>query len=72
MITVDTPGAGAAACEGCMGNKGQPLAALVFVGTATVFTLCQECGRDLANAVGFMCIRDGGWSKLEPRKRRSK
>lgn len=33
---------------------------------------CEECGRDLANAVGFMCIRDGGWSKLEPRKLRNK
>jgi len=33
--------------------------------------LCAECGRDLANAVGFMCIREGGWSKLEPRKRKA-
>ena len=30
--------------------------------------LCQECGRDAANAIGFMCVRDGGWSKLEPRR----
>jgi len=35
-------------------------------------TLCEECARDLANAVGFFCLRDGGWSKLEPRKRRAK
>jgi hypothetical protein len=34
------------------------------------FALCEECGRDAANAIGFMCIRDGGWSKLEPRKRK--
>ena len=32
--------------------------------------LCEECGRDAANAIGFLCLRDGGWSKLEPRKRR--
>jgi hypothetical protein len=30
--------------------------------------LCEECGRDAANAIGFMCVRDGGWSKLEPRR----
>ena len=34
--------------------------------------LCEVCGRDLANAVGYMCIRDGGWSKLEPRKKKPK
>ena len=26
---------------------------------------------ELANAVGYMCIRDGGWSKLEPRKKKT-
>lgn len=33
------------------------------------FTLCEECARDFANVVGFFCVREGGWSKLEPRKR---
>ena len=31
--------------------------------------VCEECGRDATNAIGFMCARDGGWSKLESRKR---
>jgi hypothetical protein len=50
---------------------------VVYVGrpdTSTLVTklvLCQECGRDAANAIGFMCVGEGGWSKLEPRKRRA-
>jgi hypothetical protein len=31
---------------------------------------CEECVRDLANAVGAFCLRAGGWSRLEPRRRR--
>jgi hypothetical protein len=38
--------------------------------SVVTLVLCEECGRDLANAVGFMCIRDGGWNKLQPRSRR--
>lgn len=63
-------------CVGCHGAKGAPIAGDVHItaakpGAAIVtLTLCQECGRDLANVVGFLCIRDGGWSKLEPRMRR--
>lgn len=57
-------------CTGCKGAKGAPLAARVHIGNDGVnIVLCEECGRDLANAIGFMCVRDG-WSKLEPRKRR--
>ena len=63
-------------CTGCGGVKAAPLAAVVYVGRSdtneTKLVLCEECGRDLANAVGFMCIRDGGWSKLEPRKKSPK
>jgi hypothetical protein len=59
----------ATACTGCEGAKGAPLATFVNIGRAEQIVLCEECGRDLANAVGFMCIRTGGWSKLEPRKR---
>jgi hypothetical protein len=40
-------------------------------GIGISFALCEECGRDLANAVGFLCVRDGGWSKIEPRKRQA-
>lgn len=58
------------ACTGCKGEKKAPLAARVDIGEHVTIALCEECGRDLANAVGFMCIRDGGWSKLEPRKKR--
>ncbi len=61
-------------CTGCGGEKGAPIAAIVYVGTDRVVPateLCEECGRDAANAIGFMCVRDGGWSKLEPRKRKS-
>lgn len=62
------------ACTGCRGTKGAPLAAVVDIGEgkhAKRILLCQECGRDAANAIGFMCVRDGGWSKLEPRKRKA-
>lgn len=60
-------------CAGCGGNKGAPIAGVVSISrcegdVGLSIALCEECGRDLANAVGFMCIRDGGWSKLEPRK----
>jgi hypothetical protein len=64
-------------CTGCAGTKGAPLAAVVWVDSRAVMSkpvklvLCEECGRDLANAVGFFCVRDGGWSKLEPRKRKT-
>lgn len=34
------------------------------------FVLCEECARDLANVVGAFCLRNGGWSRLEPRKRK--
>lgn len=59
-------------CSACGDTKGAPIAALVSVyhqGPGVTLALCEVCGRDLANAVGFMCLRDGGWSKLEPRKR---
>lgn len=63
-------------CTGCGGSKGAPLATVVHIFTRAddagiSMTLCQECGRDTANAIGFMCIKDGGWSKLEPRKRKA-
>jgi len=76
MITATNPTLAdvmAAKCTGCRDAKGAPLAAVVDIGEgkhAKRILLCQQCGRDLANAVGFMCIREGGWSKLEPRKRR--
>ncbi len=62
-------------CAGCGGEKKAPLACLVTVrrgqsDVAISMALCEECGRDFANAVGFMCIKDGGWSKLEPRKKK--
>ena len=63
-----------AICTSCGGTKKAPIATIVFVGNrnrGVELTLCQECGRDAANAIGFMCIRDG-WSKLEPRKRKPK
>jgi hypothetical protein len=66
-------------CAGCAGKKQAPIAAVLSIYSAVEFhsigstlALCEECGRDLANAVGFMCIRDGGWSKLEPRKKTPK
>jgi hypothetical protein len=63
-------------CAGCGGDKGAPLVGVVSVhrphsGLGLSIALCEECGRDLANAVGFLCVRDGGWSKIEPRKRRA-
>lgn len=63
-------------CAGCNGSKQAPLASIVSIyhepaGLGFTIALCEECGRDLANAVGFTCIRDGGWSKLEPRKRKA-
>jgi hypothetical protein len=62
-------------CAGCGGAKGAPLAGVfsIWRGQSDVgisIALCEECGRDAANAIGFLCIRDGGWSKLEPRKRK--
>lgn len=58
-------------CTGCKGSKQAPLAARIDLGLDLTFYLCEECGRDAANAIGYMCIRDGGWSKLEPRKRKA-
>ncbi len=63
-------------CTGCGGAKGAPLASVVHVfhdseDAGVSMVLCEECGRDMANAIGFMCIKDGGWSKLEPRKRKA-
>lgn len=61
-------------CSGCGGSKTAPIATILSVYHQTLgvtIALCEECGRDVANAVGFMCVRDGGWSKLEPRKRRA-
>lgn len=78
-VTAETPEAGRTPkdCTGCGGSKGAPLASVVHVGHVRVdadvsvsMALCEECGRDLANAVAFMCIKDGGWSKLEPKKRK--
>ena len=62
-----------ALCSGCGGTKEAPIAAILLIyhrDLGVTIALCEECGRDTANAVGFMCIRDGGWSKLEPRKRK--
>lgn len=62
-------------CSGCGGTKEAPIATILSVyhqSLGVTIALCEVCGRDLANAVGFMCIRDGGWSKLEPRKKKSK
>jgi len=82
MISAQAP-KGDEICAGCGGKKQQPIATNVQLGDPVwlyeslsfaeviTFALCEECGRDLANAVGFMCIRDGGWSKLEPRKRKT-
>lgn len=63
-------------CAGCNGSKQAPLAGIVSIsrepsGLGLTFALCEECGRDAANAIGFMCVRDGGWSKIEPRKRKA-
>lgn len=78
MIEARSPGPDdvGAICTGCGGEKQAPIAALVVVrprlGDGVELALCEECGRDAANAIGFMCIRGGGWSKLEPRKRKPK
>ena len=78
MITATNPEtaiglADDAKCTGCRSKKKAPLAAVVDIGegkNAKRILLCQECGRDIANAIGFMCIRDGMWSKLEPKRRK--
>ena len=60
-------------CAGCGGTKEAPIATILSIyhgDLGATLALCEECGRDTANAVGFMCLRDGGWSKLEPRKRK--
>ena len=60
-------------CQACGGTKAAPIATVLSIyhrSLGVTLALCEECGRDLANAVGFMCVRDGGWSKLEPRKRK--
>ena len=70
-IPADKP---ASDCAGCGGTKRAPLATVLSIyrgDLGVTIALCEECGRDVANAVGFMCIRDGGWSKLEPRKRKT-
>lgn len=62
-------------CAGCGGKKDATIAMVLSIyhqDLGVTLALCEECGRDVANAVGFMCIRDGGWSKLEPRKRKVK
>ena len=68
----------AKSCVGCGGEKRAPIATVLGIYRTSghhslgfTLALCEECGRDTANAIGFMCIRDGGWSKLEPRKRRA-
>jgi len=74
LIDARSPGKNddGAICTGCGGEKKAPIATIVHIGRGGVrITLCQECGRDAANAIGFMCIREGGWSKLEPRKRKA-
>lgn len=60
-------------CAGCGGTKGAPIATVLSIyhhPLGVTIALCEECGRDVANAVGLMCVKDGGWSKLEPRKRK--
>jgi len=76
MIEAHTPigGKQPVSCTGCGGTKAAPIATIVSIyhlSLGVTLALCEVCGRDLANAVGFMCIRDGGWSKLEPRKRKT-
>jgi len=61
-------------CSGCRGKKEAPIAVVFSIydrDLGATMALCEECGRDAANAIGYMCIRDGGWSKIEPRKRKS-
>ena len=65
----------AQSCSACGGTKSAPIATILSIyhrELGVTLALCEECGRDTANAVGFMCVRDGGWSKLEPRKRKTK
>lgn len=64
-------------CVGCGGTKQAPIAVVLAIyrhvaqhSLGVTVALCEECGRDAANAIGAMCVRDGGWSKLEPRKRK--
>jgi hypothetical protein len=72
VISANAPGNSTSKCDGCKGEKAAPLSVIVNLSAGDVdFVLCEECGRDLANAVGFFCVRDGGWSKLEPRKRKA-
>ena len=80
MIEARAPirGVDPADCAGCAGEKHAPVAVVLSIYRAAgqhsiglTIALCEECGRDAVNAVGFMCIRDGGWSKLEPRKRKA-
>ena len=61
-------------CMGCGGTKDAPIATIVGIyhrDLGITLALCEVCGRDAANAIGFMCICDGGWSKLEQRKRKT-
>ena len=62
-------------CAGCGGAKQAPIAGVLRIrrghsDVCLAIALCEECGRDVANAVGFACMRAEGWSKLEPRKRK--
>jgi hypothetical protein len=62
-------------CTGCGGTKEAPIATIFSIyhlDLGVTIALCEVCGRDAANAIGFMCVREGGWSKLEPRKRKPK
>ncbi len=75
-VTAEQPDVNQTACSACEGSKGAPIAAVIHLTPpeamrGVTFVLCEECGRDVANALGFMCIKDGGWSKLEPRKRKA-
>ena len=58
-------------CAACHGSKNAPIACSLTFGEEGPFCLCEICARDLSNAVGFFCVRNGGWSKLEPRKRKA-
>jgi len=58
-------------CAGCGGSKEAPIAVILSISHRDLgfsVALCEVCGRDVANSVGFMCVRDGGWSRLEPRR----
>lgn len=70
-VSASTAKLPSSSCAACRGKKGAPIAGTLCFGEYVPFAFCEECGRDVANAVGFLCIRDGGWSKLEPRKRRA-